>query len=629
MFADNNHLQTLSKFISRDLKLCGNSAHDSGLCKAQSLIFDTIWTTRVRPKLTLVHGGSSAEGTATASSDVDRMAVVSGVKAIITGKHDNSNKDVDDRNMFFVDSTKSNPGYVRLRADVSHMLNHDVFSDKFVDFLLSVNEPPVPGESEFYYRHGPCLMVEHPNIFGYYRNTPGQHMEADVAFALVCDQWPEAAKEWITRPRQHNWPVPELVTKISQQDCHVVAVGDPTSPFRSQEWRISFLLGEREIVWSFNDVQIQTYIILKSLLKKYLEPLAPDQLSSYHLKTIMFWLIEEEGSSRWFEENLLMCVSDCLAKLQCCTERGIIEHYFYRKNNLLKHKLGNETKKKLVLYEIASIRNTIAIYTLNGGLVKTSKVHKLWCKSEGKIGLLICLCSKDIELTTYFALVQRVNNTRRLHLSYFNIFANTSACCDSVETLLRITKELEKETDINTFEIMKKFLDVLIGLGYYRLTMQEYDHTNRINLQEKCQDRLAAASSLDDLSGILYLATFYLRTNCHILCQNAVKSAIPKTGRYLYTGRCSSNMGIEFEAGKIIFSPEVPVTGEEDEVINPVFDVVFTKADIDFVPYPVKFECALMPDYGDRFIVYHPCVYAHALMYLYGLPGIWARQVEP
>ena len=639
MYADDSHLQTISKFVSRGLKLCGKSSLGSRLCKTQSVILDRQWTTRVKPKLTLFHGGSSAEGTATASSDVDRMAVVSGITVVTTGKLDKSDKDLDTCNLFFVESTKNNPGYARLKAAAPHALNHDEFgdfsavlddnpnglylsSDKFINFLHSANKPPVPGQSKFYYRHGPCLMVEHQNIFGYHRGMPGEHLEADVAFSLVCDQWPEEVNEWITRPRHHNWPVPQLVNKISKQDCHAVAVGDPTSPFCSQEWRISFLLGERELVWNFNDTQIQTYIILKMLLKKYIEPLAPDQLSSYHLKTVMFWLIEEEGNSRWFEENLLICVSDCLDKLQHCIEEGNIEHYFHRKRNLLRYKLRNESERNLVLNEIASIRKGIAAYTLNGGLVKTSKVYKLWCACKGDIGMFIQLCSRDIELTTYFELVKKVNDTRRLHQSQFNIYVNMSACCDSLETLLQITKDLDQtiqtETDIPFLNTMLQFLDILTGLAYFRLSMQERDATKRSNLGEKCRERLVAASSVKDhdLSGILYLATFYFYTNQHLLCQDAVKCAFPKTGRYLYTGRCSTNHGIEFEAGKIILSPEVPVTGEDDEVIHPVFDVVFTKADIDFVPYPVKFECALIPEYGDRFFVYHPCVYAHTLLYL-------------
>ena len=253
MYTDDDQLQAISKFISRGLKLCGKSAFSSRISKTQTVILDTILTSWERSKVTVFHGGSMAEGTAIASSDMDRMAVVSGIEVVMTEKFYKTNRDLGHRNLFLVDSTKSNPGYVRLKAVPSRVLNHEVFcdfssvldkdtdglylfSDKFVEFLHSETKPPSPGESKFYYRHGPCLMVEHQNIFGYYRNTPYEHLETtDVAFALVCDQWPEEVHEWMTRPRHHNWPDLELVTKISQQDCHVVPVGDPTSPVCSQE----------------------------------------------------------------------------------------------------------------------------------------------------------------------------------------------------------------------------------------------------------------------------------------------------------------------------------------------------------------------------------------------------------
>ena len=632
MSSESSNLQAVSKFISRGLKLSGKSAYCSRVCQNQSNLLDSIWTIREKPKLKLFHGGSSAEGTTTTSSDVDRMCVLSGIK-VITAKKAN---ETDYSNLFFADSCESNPGYVRLVAAKPCELHHNDFgdfktvldenrngvylsSDKFVNFLHAKHIPPDFSYSELYYRHGPCLMVEHQNIFGYHRGTPGERLEADVAFSLICDQWPEEAKEWITRERHHDWPSQDIIDKISQQECHAVPVGDPTSKFCSQEWRLSFLLGERELIWNFNDTQIQTYIILKLLLKKYVDPVAPDQLSSYHLKTMMFWLIEEEGSSTWCEENLLTCVSHCLARLGKCIEDGIIEHYFHRRRNLLRYKLCNASERNLVLNKIETIRSQIAIYTLDGGLVVVSKVFRIWCACRNDLQLFINICSKDAELTTYFKLVKKVNDTRRLFMSQFNMYVNITACCDSLEMLLQIAEEMQKnaspDVDPSYLELMLQFLDIRIGIGYYRHSEIHSDLKSRCSLQEKCREKLIAASKVDDVSGLLYLATFYYCTNQLSLCMDTLVKAMPQTGRYLYTGRCSTQHGIEIEASKIKLSPEVPVTGTDDEVINPVFDIVFTKQDIEFVPYAIKFECALIPDYDDRFFVYHPCVYLYGLQY--------------
>lgn len=633
MHSEGTDLRTISRYIFRGLKLCGKSAYSSRLCQNQTNLLDTIWAVREKPKLRLYHGGSTAEGTTTTSSDVDRMAVISGIKAITTQDYGEDGC----QNLFLIDSSKSNPGYVRLLAANPSELKHDDFgdfkivldetpngkylsNDKFVDFLHSLNAPSESRFSEFYYRHGPCLMVEHLNIFGYHRDTPGERLETDVAFALVLDDWPEEAREWVTRKRCHGWPSQDVIDKISRQECHAVAVGDPTSDTCSQEWRISFLLGERELVWNFNDTQIQTYIISKLLLKKYIDRLAPDQLSSYHLKTIMFWMIEEEGNSQWYEENLLGCISSCLGRLGKCIEKGMIEHYFHRSRNLLRYKLRDASERSLVQNEIAAIINQIAKYTLNGGLIPASRVYKLWSACNGDLKVLIQICSRDVELTTYFNIVMKVNDSRRRFMSLFNMYVNTTACCDSLEVLLMIAEELKSnvaaDVDSSCLEITLRFLDIRIGFGYYHLSKQDLDLSNATDLLEKCREKLVAAGEIDDLSGVLYLATFYFCMGQFTLCQDAVNRGMPQVGRYLYTGRCSKNHGIEIEAGKLIFSPEVPVTGEDDEIIKPAFDIVFTKQDTEYVPYIVKFECALLPEIGDRFFVYHPCVYSYGLKYL-------------
>ena len=629
MSSDEADLQKISRFISRDLDLIGKNAYSTWICKNQSKLLDLIWTRRT--KLQQFQGGSTAEGTATATSDVDRMVVLSNIKVLTSSLVPDS-----DDNLFYMDASTGNPGYVRLAPVNTTTMHHADFgnfqnvldecsdgiflsSDKFVSALHSTTSPPVPSYSKYCYRHGPCLMVEHQNIYGYHNDRPGELLEADAAFALVCDKWPEEALEWQTRKRHHDWPNRDLVDKISRQDCHAVAVGDPTSEFRSLEWRVSFLLGERELVWNFNDTQIQCYIILKNLLKKCIDPILPDQLSSYHMKTLMFWLIEEEGLARWTDENLLLCIQDCLSRLARCIEKGSLQHYFHRTRNLLRYKLRTSSERDLARRKIEEINHQIIIYVINEGLGQTSRVHRRGVACHGNVEMLTEICLKDIEMSTYFTLCKKVNDTRRLFQSLFNIYANTTDCCDPLNVLLSISEELENNApnDVDTAYLTntRHFLNIRIGMGYYRRAIQAATDTSRSQLHSKCLEYFNAGMSLDILSRTLYLATFYYCVNDYSLCEKAVLQVVSKPGRYLYSGRCSALYGIEIEDGNILQTPDIPVTGEDDEIIKPVFDVVFSKEDVDFVPYAIKFDCALVPEYGERFFVFHPMVYAYGLLY--------------
>lgn len=97
----------------------------------------------------------------------------------------------------------------------------------------------------------------------------------------------------------------KTLEKIRTLDCHVVAVGDKISQHSSLEWRISYLLWERELVWSFNDTQLQCFVLLKSLLIKFIDPIVSEKLSSYHMKTVVFWESETIDDNCWRREFLL------------------------------------------------------------------------------------------------------------------------------------------------------------------------------------------------------------------------------------------------------------------------------------------------------------------------------------
>ena len=70
---------------------------------------------------------------------------------------------------------------------------------------------------------------------------------------------------------------------IEQFGCHLVPVGHPLSARKSLEWRLSFSIAERTLVWSFNHTQLQCYAVMKLILKEYVKTKCTEKHKSVSL----------------------------------------------------------------------------------------------------------------------------------------------------------------------------------------------------------------------------------------------------------------------------------------------------------------------------------------------------------
>ena len=163
----------------------------------------------------------------------------------------------------------------------------------------------------------------------------------DNVVAFRCKSWPKISTEWIYRPRKYSWPKPKLVNFIKSKGCHYVPIGEYNSPFYNLEWRVSFVLSECALVRSFNHVQFKVYCLLK-LLKTHLQsvskhPITQESLiTSYHMKTIVFFAIENSPKSLWSNQNIILCFRMCFVYLRNAVISNYLPHYFLPKCNLFK-----------------------------------------------------------------------------------------------------------------------------------------------------------------------------------------------------------------------------------------------------------------------------------------------------
>ena len=139
-----------------------------------------------------------------------------------------------------------------------------------------------------------------------------------------------------------------MIDKMANMGCFVVGVGHPTSIERNIEWRLSFSLQEREMMFSMNIVQHKCYIVLKMIKKDLIEPIVGKSISSYHLKTCMFHTIENTKSNIWKRRNLFQCVLLCLSVLLKWVTKGYCPNYFIKEENMFDRDIHRSQRLNLI-----------------------------------------------------------------------------------------------------------------------------------------------------------------------------------------------------------------------------------------------------------------------------------------
>ena len=163
----------------------------------------------------------------------------------------------------------------------------------------------------------------------------------DNVMAFQYNSWPKIADEWINRQRKYSWPNPKLVNFIESKGCQYVPVGEYNSPYNYVEWRVSFVLSECALVRSFNHVQFKVYSLLKllklNLQREYKHSTTLESLiTSYHMKTVIFFVIENSPTSLWSNRNIIFCFRMCIVCLRHFVISKYLPHYFLPQCNLLK-----------------------------------------------------------------------------------------------------------------------------------------------------------------------------------------------------------------------------------------------------------------------------------------------------
>ena len=307
--------------------------------------------------------GSKGEGFRFKSSDDDWLLISRDIKVIPSDSY----AAIYDQNttLLVIDNNSTKPGYtlLRLRGEPRNLhgtlpsenlltskkywkeglipysieyfpkLGYYLSSEKWRDFLSSSS---LNQETEF--EHGPCVSGKLTH-----------DMEYDNAFALQCDTWPSNAQYCVKRLCHSKWPSHDTVLSIVNDGVLFVAIGAKKSSLVSLEWRISFNLAERKLVYSMNHTQFLCYGLLKIFLKEAIEvnPNVKGLLCSYFLKTALFWEITS-SKNQWNPSLLLANFWNCFRRLMQWISCSLCPNFFIPENNMFEGKIEDRNRTMLL-----------------------------------------------------------------------------------------------------------------------------------------------------------------------------------------------------------------------------------------------------------------------------------------
>ncbi|XP_053402722.1 uncharacterized protein LOC128558009 [Mercenaria mercenaria] len=229
--------------------------------------------------------------------------------------------------------------------------------------LLQMDEPlPVP-EHEIPYELASCIGCVGGRVCikntwfhgalhkGLVKNGPActdTLTNQDLVPAFLCKSWPAEAQPWLGRQGIGIWPTEEMKRYCENTGCFVVSVSSKSGLYEEFEWRISTSLAERFLMFSLNITQMRCYIVMKMILKTFINPRCNGVLSSFMCKNVLLHCIQNTQSNSWRPSNLLACLTCCLIVLENFVGQINCPHFIIPENNLMVGRIFPRNKHKIL-----------------------------------------------------------------------------------------------------------------------------------------------------------------------------------------------------------------------------------------------------------------------------------------
>ncbi|XP_062582146.1 uncharacterized protein LOC134243924 [Saccostrea cucullata] len=465
--------------------------------------------------------GSFGDGIEYKRNNIDDFMIFR--NAIVLAEDDQWNPSTEKESVFLAEYTRL--GYCMLKYISGPVFSGDLFyanseryvylsSSLFVTKCLELSSKSSSSE-------GPVIVAE----------------EQRTVCALPVIGWPPGAREWKTRVRSRYWPTPETIEKVIQDGCQCVPTGPRFSDTKNHEWQLCFSVAECTLVHSMDHAIFTLYQIFRILIHERLNNVegCDGFISSYVIRTLMFWVCEDKLPNFVSGGNLKECIQICLSQLEEWIRKEFVPHYFIPERNLIERKM-RPLQKAIILERILTLRSEILTEILSCPSFEVVKNDV--CADPPKPIDDLDLSPDDLKARCDFVFFEKIGNW---YFSYMN-WSRTHHFMKNIE------KALDSDTlnDIQRDILKQMYYRLVNAAGKIAYRVVQNSSTNRRKYLMLCLSeaylRIGCAS--DVTSGRLSLASFYFCTDeirrCIMVTNQALQNILPFTV-YLRDFRYVSN----------------------------------------------------------------------------------------
>ena len=477
--------------------------------------------------------GSKPEGLDLPGSDKDFMYDMNlrFSKEIKVVEHEPSIQDSQSKYLFVMVTDNIHPGFTMLRSitpTIDKFLVdscQDVNGSQFLSSYLTVFN---------YLTMHKCKCISPGNLRIQGPSIEHTDSEQDLVNSIHCSFWPSASSEWVCRTRPNGWPSKELINKIVDFGFHLVPVGYPLSSMNLMEWRISFSVAERYLIWSFNHVQMQVYAVLKLILKEFIKVNCSAEnyvLCSYFIKTFLFWMFEGTDKHFWKIENFRECLQYLLTEFNTILRLGTLKHYFITSFNLLEVKLTQHAQRELLQLWDSVIQHDIKI------IEQCCTLKEVWREFENRTkNSLIqqnCVSPKNCEFSD-LSKKHFIKNTKGMlkRLGKVNAYVELHIC---EEFMVSFASYPDPVNEQFVSLIVKGFCLLYIARRKKGLPESNKNLYSLLRLYDTCSPDIA--------TGKLWTALLFLLKSDYIMALRSINNLLSSIPPYaLYHRHCQQDV---------------------------------------------------------------------------------------